>query len=39
MVDPDVPLGDFWPEDESIDEFLAERRKWSREGARERSHR
>jgi hypothetical protein len=24
--------GDFWPEDESIDEFLATLREWRREG-------
>ncbi len=37
VMDPDVLLGDFWPEDESIDDFLAARRVWSKEGARERS--
>jgi hypothetical protein len=26
-------LGDFWPEDESVDEFLEARRQWQREGA------
>ena len=24
--------GDFWPEDESIDEFIAAVRRWRREG-------
>jgi hypothetical protein len=26
-------LGDFWPEDESVDDFLEARRRWQREGA------
>jgi len=26
-------LGDFWPEDESVDDFLEARRQWQREGA------
>jgi hypothetical protein len=25
-------LGDFWPDDESVDEFLAARERWRREG-------
>ncbi len=25
-------LGDFWPEDESIDDFIAAVRRWRREG-------
>lgn len=25
-------LGDFWPEDESVDDFLAARERWRREG-------
>jgi len=24
-------LGDFWPEDESVDDFLAERERWRQE--------
>jgi hypothetical protein len=27
-------LGDFWPEDESVDDFLEARRQWQWEGAR-----
>jgi hypothetical protein len=26
--DPTVLLGDFWPEDESIDDFLSAMREW-----------
>lgn len=26
--DPQEPLGDFWPEAESIDDFLAALREW-----------
>ena len=26
-------LGDFWPEDESADEFIAATRDWNQEGA------
>jgi hypothetical protein len=29
-------IGDFWPEDESCDEFIATIREWRREGMRER---
>jgi hypothetical protein len=29
-------LGDFWPEDESCDEFIASIRRWRREGRRAR---
>jgi hypothetical protein len=25
-------LGDFWPEDESVEDFLEARRRWRREG-------
>jgi hypothetical protein len=25
-------LGDFWPEDESVDDFLKARERWRREG-------
>jgi hypothetical protein len=25
-------LGDFWPDDESVDDFLAARERWRREG-------
>jgi hypothetical protein len=25
--------GDFWPEDESVDDFLAARRRWQQEGS------
>ncbi len=25
-------LGDFWPEDQSVDDFLAARERWRREG-------
>ena len=28
-------LGDFWPEEESADEFIAAVRKWRREGSKE----
>ncbi len=28
ITDPTVLLGDFWPSDESIDDFLAARRAW-----------
>lgn len=31
-VDFDDLLGDFWPEDESVDDFLAARERWRREG-------
>lgn len=27
-------LGDFWPDDESADEFLAARQEWSQAGRR-----
>ncbi|MCC6446121.1 MAG: hypothetical protein IT210_22045 [Armatimonadetes bacterium] len=27
-------LGDFWPEDEDIEEFLATIRRWRQEGSR-----
>lgn len=30
-------LGDFWPEDESCDEFIAAVREWRREGPRNSS--
>ena len=30
-------LGDFWPEDESADDFIAATRAWRREGSRRRS--
>jgi hypothetical protein len=26
-------LGDFWPEDESVDDFLEARRQWQKEGS------
>jgi hypothetical protein len=29
-------IGDFWPEDESCDEFIASTRRWRREGRRAR---
>jgi hypothetical protein len=29
-------IGDFWPEDESCDEFIATVRRWRREGSRAR---
>lgn len=29
-------IGDFWPEDESCDEFIASTRRWRREGRRTR---
>jgi hypothetical protein len=29
-------LGDFWPEDETCDEFIATVREWRREGSRDR---
>jgi hypothetical protein len=29
-------IGDFWPEDESCDEFVASTRRWRREGRRTR---
>lgn len=32
VEDPRVPLGDFWPEDETADEFIAAVRRWRREG-------
>ena len=28
IADPTELLGDFWPEDESIDDFLATLRRW-----------
>lgn len=28
IMDPNVLLGDFWPEDESIEEFIATLREW-----------
>jgi transcriptional regulator with XRE-family HTH domain len=28
ITDPNVLLGDFWPEDESIEEFIATLREW-----------
>lgn len=30
----DVLLGDFWPEEESVDEFIAAVHEWRREGER-----
>lgn len=32
ITDFDRLLGDFWPEDESADEFIAAVRQWRREG-------
>ncbi len=32
VTDFDSLLGDFWPEDESADDFLAARRRWHSEG-------
>ena len=32
ILDPSKLKGDFWPEDESIDDFLAARREWRKEG-------
>jgi hypothetical protein len=32
IADPKELRGDFWPEDESIDEFIATIRRWRREG-------
>jgi hypothetical protein len=29
-------IGDFWPEDETCDEFIASTRRWRREGRRAR---
>jgi hypothetical protein len=29
-------IGDFWPEDETCDEFIATLRQWRREGSRDR---
>jgi hypothetical protein len=32
VIDPDDLLGDFWPEDERADDFIAAVRRWRREG-------
>jgi hypothetical protein len=32
VTDPDQLLGDFWPEDETCDDFIAALREWRREG-------
>jgi hypothetical protein len=32
IKDPKVLRGDFWPEDETADEFIAAVRRWRREG-------
>jgi len=32
IVDPADLLGDFWPEEDSIDEFIAAVRRWRHEG-------
>ena len=32
IADPRELHGDFWPEDDSIDEFMAAVRQWRREG-------
>jgi hypothetical protein len=32
ITDPAALRGDFWPEDETIDEFLEAVRQWRREG-------
>jgi len=34
IADFDALLGDFWPEEESADEFIAAVREWRREGSR-----
>ncbi len=31
---PEDLRGDFWPEDESVDDFLKARKRWQREGRR-----
>jgi hypothetical protein len=36
MDDPETLSGDFWPEDESVDEFIAAVREWRREAQTER---
>ncbi|MBT3269020.1 hypothetical protein HN371_17870 [Candidatus Poribacteria bacterium] len=35
VVNFDDLLGDFWPEDETADEFIATVRRWRREGQNE----
>jgi hypothetical protein len=37
IADFDAHFGDFWPEDESVDEFIAAEREWRREGAEARN--
>ena len=32
VADPKAVRGDFWPEDESVDDFLEARKRWRREG-------
>lgn len=32
IADPNKLAGDFWPEDESVDDFIAARRQWRKEG-------
>lgn len=32
VTDPNVLVGDFWPDDETIDDFLEAVRNWRREG-------
>jgi hypothetical protein len=36
IADFDSLLGDFWPEDESADDFIAQMRSWRREDSRKR---
>jgi len=35
IADFDDLIGDFWPEEESCDEFIAAVRKWRREGTKD----
>ena len=37
ITDIDELKGDFWPEDESIEEFIATLREWRRSGDNERN--
>ena len=36
VATPEELKADFWPEDESCDEFIATVREWRREGVRDR---
>lgn len=36
VEDPDELFGDFWPEDEDLDDFLKELRIWRKRGRRHR---